>query len=115
VAAEPGAFLRAPARYLVVHRDPLAEEKQVLAYLRPMAHRAYTESAVLRTAATAMETRLRREWGAPQLESPEVVVWDLDRARRESVFRPAATSCGEARRETLVVAKAGRQGETRKR
>lgn len=82
VAAEPAAFLRAPARYLLVHRDPAAEERRVLAYLKPMARREYTEIETLRAAAREMEARLRTDWGSPDLESAEVAAWDLDRVRR---------------------------------
>lgn len=82
VAADAAAFLEAPARYLLVHRDPAAEERRVLAYLKPMARREYTEIETLRAAASEMEGRLRVEWGSPDLESAEIAAWDLDRVRR---------------------------------
>lgn len=83
VRPSPSGFLAASARYLVLHRDPIAEEAAVLAYLRPNARRSYDDTGELAAAASSMEARLLRLWGPPQIEQDGVSVWDLDIVRRD--------------------------------
>lgn len=90
-------FLESRARWLVVHRD-LAEEEalwpesaafpqtEVLLKFRPLFEHA----------GPAMIRRLRRTWGKPDHADRRVVVWDLERVRREGGGEPAGPGQGAA-------------------
>lgn len=74
-------LLAAPARYLVVHLDPLAEERAVAGQRRirdprPRRWRVHAE------AAARLAAHLEERWGAPDHATPGLVAWDLERARR---------------------------------
>jgi uncharacterized membrane protein len=78
--AQPEAFCRSGARYLVVHEHVAREEDRVT---RPedKAAPAFSRDMrrSLRLGATRMALRLRRLWGKPEYEDAGILVWDLDR------------------------------------
>lgn len=88
---EPGRLLASPARYLLLHREPLAEERQleVPACLgarredqaRPGARRLAADAA--RWAAA-----LHLAWGEPDQCLGSIEIWDLERLRRAGSGAP---------------------------
>jgi hypothetical protein len=81
----PAPMLASRARYLVVHRDPEAEELAVeLPAGVPLAwsRRQENLSARFRTVSAALVARLTGSWGPPEVDDGTIVVWDLERVRR---------------------------------
>lgn len=83
----PSAILATRARYLVVHRDLEAEELGV--ELPPGVGRVRTArqaalSERLRKVAGSLARQLTVRWGPPDWEDAQVLVWDLERVRREA-------------------------------
>ncbi len=68
---DPDAYLASRARYLVLHRNPAAEE--------PLLEGERAER--VRGDARHLETLLRREWGEPTRKDPLLLVWDLESLR----------------------------------
>lgn len=81
VLATPAALTASPARFLILHRDSIAEERAMLKYLRPGASRNFIDAELLGRGVAAMEAELRRLWGAPDQDHEGVAVWDLQRIR----------------------------------
>jgi hypothetical protein len=92
VCSEPPAMLASPARYLVVHRDPLAEESMVVGG-DDSGNRFNPEEWVEFAQTAGRATRgLRRRWGPPLYRDDRITVWDLDEVRRRMGDGPRARS-----------------------
>jgi len=78
VPGTPEGFLASRARWLVVHRNLVLEETNILPPMRARKRlRDLLSSAARRTIA-----HLRRDWGAPDKSDRWMAVWDLERVRR---------------------------------
>lgn len=88
VAAEPETFLASSAAYLVVHRDWRQELGPWMGSRVPLSppelQRLDDQTSRLARQARVMARRLRQAWGPPAHRSDELLVWDLDRARRST-------------------------------
>ena len=88
VCSQPPALLASPARYLVVHRDPLGEESAIVGG-DDTGDRYHPEEweEFARTAGRVTRS-LRRRWGPPLHRDDRLSVWDLDEVRRRMSERP---------------------------
>jgi hypothetical protein len=78
--ASPQAFLASRARFLVVFRNVVAEDR-LLAPPAPATIFKPGQERRYRKQAQQMAQRLRADWGAPLAEDDRVLIWDLDRQR----------------------------------
>ena len=83
VCPRPPSFLASPARFLVVHLDIQREEDAVAGVRRAIDQRWPRRWQVHREAGERMAAALRSQWGAPDLETDGVLVWDLARVRQQ--------------------------------
>jgi hypothetical protein len=97
VCSQAPTLLASPARYLVVHRDPLGEESHVVGgddtgnRYRPEEWDEFAQTA-------GRVTRgLRRRWGPPLYRDARITVWDLDQVRRRVTEGPRAPRSGATR------------------
>jgi hypothetical protein len=98
VCPEPEAMLASGARFLVVHRDPLAEEHLIEGGEGSGSTLGPQEWEELARTSARTIRRLQRRWKAPFYRDDRIVVWDLDAVRRRSrAPRPAARSGAESR------------------
>lgn len=118
VDREPAAILRSRARYLVLHRDPMAEEARLRGgtLFDPRGVRASARELIvpLRAVGGELASELRAAWGPPGYVDEAVRVWDLAAIRggREA---PAAAGRERARRPTERRASVGRPPLRRER
>jgi hypothetical protein len=96
VCPRPAEMLRSPARFAIVHRNPLAEESLVVGG-DDSGNRWLPEQWDEFTLIAGRTARaLRRRWGAPIYRDDRVTVWDLDavRLRTRRAPRAAESSAG---------------------
>jgi hypothetical protein len=85
VCSKPETMLLSPARYLVVHRDPLAEESAIVGG-DDSGNRYRPEEWVEFARTAGRVTRgLRRRFGPPFYRDDNMTVWDLDEVRRRAL------------------------------
>lgn len=83
VPGTPEGFLASRARYLVIHRHLVMEEKRLAEASYPQPHVLTIFGDRLHNAGRSMIGRLRRTWGPPDYSDRWIVVWDLKRVRRK--------------------------------
>jgi hypothetical protein len=81
VCFEPAAILASAARFLVVHRDALAEERLVAGGDDTGNRYNPHEWEEMVPTARRFAHGLRRRWGAPAYDDGRVSVWDLEAVR----------------------------------
>lgn len=89
----PVPFAASGARYVVVHRSPGEEARHALPATRAARQPALLEH--LGREGSAMDSRLRRTWGAPVYTDEWISVWGLDQRRgpvRGALSDPAPPS-----------------------
>ena len=82
----PEAMLASPAHYVVVHLDLESEARQMSSSDPSFEQWLRAREKLwlpLHRAGRAMERRLRQAFGPPAYADPKIVVWDLERARRQ--------------------------------
>jgi len=84
VCSQPRTLLRFPARYLVVHRDPLAEESAMVGGDDTGDRFNPHEWVEFAQTAGRVTRGLRRRFGPPVFRDDRITVWDLDRVRRRA-------------------------------
>jgi hypothetical protein len=90
VCPKPADMLRSPARFAIVHRNPLAEEGLVVGG-DDSGNRWLPEQWDEFTVIAGRTTRaLRRRWGVPVYRDERITVWDLDAVRRRTPREPRA-------------------------
>ena len=95
VPGRPADLLASRARWLVIHRDLGREEDRArdavvyhplrIGIIQPHTRRRFWR--LFHRSARATVERLEAEWGPPDHVERAVVVWDLDRVRRERASR----------------------------
>jgi len=90
----PAELLASEARYLVVHRDPLAEEETIIGGDDTGNRYQPEQWAETKRVAARLIRGLRRRWGPPLLHDDRVTVWDLERVRRRASERRGSSSRG---------------------
>ncbi|HVR29342.1 MAG TPA: hypothetical protein VMS86_07375, partial [Thermoanaerobaculia bacterium] len=92
--ARPEELAASAARFLVVHRDPLAEELSIEggddsgSYYRP------EEWEQIARTSRRVARSLRRRWGPPAFQEEALLVWDLDSVRRRSTTAASGPGAG---------------------
>lgn len=81
--AAPEAILESRGRYLILHKELLADELriEVAGWMANSRRPAWVSFERLEDAARYTAQRLRREWGPPFHEDPSVAAWDLEAVR----------------------------------
>jgi hypothetical protein len=96
VCPRPPDMLRSPARFAIVHRNPLAEEGLVVGG-DDSGNRWLPEQWDEFTLTAGRTTRaLRRRWGVPIYRDDRITVWDLDAVRRRTPREPRAAESNAA-------------------